>query len=266
MQMVDIEEFFTRAPRPPRVPNKAGLNQFSWNLRYPDAVRFENLIMWAGTTTGPVAPPGTYSVRLLVAGTTRSQVFRVRKDPRSEATDADLQEQFRLLIAIRDRTSEANNTVRLARNMRWNVGDRAGKLPAGPQAEFRQLADEMMREVSAGEEEVYQVRNQSSQDPLNYPIKLNNKIAALAGTVGTGEYRPTKQALEVFTDLSGKLDAQVKALNKAMDDRLPKLNAILRAAGLPELRKSTDEIKPQRPAVRDRGRCKRYEGGDGVVQ
>lgn len=249
MQMVDIEEFFTRPPRPPRVPNRAGLNQFSWNLRYPDAVRFENLIMWAAGTTGPVAPPGTYSVRLTAGAASETQTFRVRKDPRSEATDADLREQFRLLIAIRDKTSEANNTVRLARNMRWNVGDRTGKLTGTQQAEFKRIADEMMTAVSGNEGEIYQVKNQSSQDPLNYPIKLNNKIAALAGTVGTGEYRPTKQAVDVFNELSGKLDAQVKALNKAMDDRLPQLNAILRAAGLPELEKSTEEIKPQRPRV-----------------
>jgi photosystem II stability/assembly factor-like uncharacterized protein len=249
MQQVDIEEFFSRPPRPARVPNRAGLNTFAWDMRYPDAERFDGIIMWAAGTTGPIAPPGTYSVRMTAGGVTETQPFRLRKDPRSEATDADLQEQFRLLIAIRDRTTEANNAVRLARNMRYNVGDRTGKLSAAQQAEFKAIADAMMTAVGQNEGEVYQVKNQSSQDPLNYPIKLNNKIAALAGTVSSGEYRPTKQSREVFTDLAGKLDLQVKAMNKAMDDNLPKLNAILRAAGLPELRKSFEEIKPAKPPV-----------------
>ncbi len=249
MQQVDIEEFFSRPPRPARVPNRAGLNTFSWDMRYPDAERFEGMIMWAAGTQGPIAPPGAYSVKMTVGGSSETQTFRLRKDPRAEATDADLVEQFRLLIAIRDKTTEANNAVRLARNMRFNVGDRTGKLSAAQQAEFKQLADEMMTQVSANEGEVYQVKNQSSQDPLNYPIKLNNKIAALAGTVSSGEYRPTRQSREVFTELSTKLDAQVKAMNKAMDDKLPRLNAMLRAAGLPELRKSFEEIKPQKPAV-----------------
>jgi phage-related minor tail protein len=133
--------------------------------------------------------------------------------------------------------------------MRYNVGDRAGKLSAQQKAEFTKIADEMMGAVTERENEVYQTKNQSSQDPLNYPIRLNNKIAALAGTVGSGEYRPTRQSREVFTDLASRLDQQVKAMNKAMDDNLPRLNAILRAAGLPELRKSTEEIKGQKPAV-----------------
>jgi photosystem II stability/assembly factor-like uncharacterized protein len=249
MENIDFEEFFTRAPRPPRVPNKAGVNTFVWNLRYPDAVRFDRMIMWAAGTTGPVAPPGTYSVRLTTGGDTQTHTFRLRKDPRTEATDAQLVEQFRLLIAIRDKTSEANNAVRMVRNMRWQVGDRAPKLKGQQADEFKQLSEQMIGELSSSEQEVYQVKNQSSQDPLNYPIRLNNQIAALAGTVSSGEYPPTKQAREAFDMLSGQLDAQVKAMRKSMDEKLPRLNAILRAAGLQELKPSTEEIKPERPAV-----------------
>ena len=249
MQMVDIEEFFNRAPRPARVPNKGGLNTFAWDMRYPDAERFDGLIMWSGSTTGPVAPPGSYTVKMTIGGTSQSQMFRIRKDPRSEATDAQLVEQFRLLLAIRDKTTEANNAVRLARNMRFNVADRTGKLTDQQRAEFAAIADKMMGVVTGHENEVYQTKNQSSQDPLNYPIRLNNKIAALAGTVGSGEYPPTKQSVAVFTDLVSRLDAQTKAMHKVMDDNLPRLNAILRAAGLAELRKSTDEIKKEKPPV-----------------
>ena len=72
----DFEVLARTGPRPPRVPNKAGLNTFAWNLRYPDAVRFENLIMWAASTTGPIAPPGTYQVRLRVGGRDANAVVR----------------------------------------------------------------------------------------------------------------------------------------------------------------------------------------------
>ncbi len=126
----DDEDAPRRAPRP-RVANRAGLNTFAWNLRYPDAVTFDNLIMWAANTTGPVAPPGTYSVRLTVnGGDAQAQSFRVRRDPRSTSTDADITEQFKLLIAIRDKTTEANNAVRMVRNMRWQVDERTGQLPS----------------------------------------------------------------------------------------------------------------------------------------
>src|SRR5690606_19826307 len=88
MQMVDLEELFSRPQRPARVPNKQGMNTFAWNMRYPDAVSFDGMIMWAAGTTGPVAPPGTYRVRMTVGGESQSHTFRLLKDPRSDATDA----------------------------------------------------------------------------------------------------------------------------------------------------------------------------------
>lgn len=237
-------------PRPPRVPNKAGLNQFAWNLRYPDAVSFENLIMWAAGTTGPVAPPGTYNVRLTVNdGPAQTATFRVRKDPRSSSTDADILAQFNLLIAIRDKTTEANNAVRTVRNMRAQVDDRTNRLPADKKQEFTGIATGMMSTLSEAEQEAYQVKNESNQDPLNFPIKLNNEIAGVASYVSQGEYRPTKQAYEVFDMLSKELDVHLKAIQSTLASELPKLNAILRAAGLQELKPSTEEIKKQRPAV-----------------
>jgi hypothetical protein len=232
------------------VANKAGLNQFSWNLRYPDAVSFENLIMWAAGTNGPVAPPGAYSVRLTVNdGPAQSFNFRVRKDPRSTSTDADILAQFNLLIAIRDKTTEANNAVRMVRNMRAQVDDRTNRLPADKKQEFNGIATGMMGNLSKAEQEAYQVRNESNQDPLNFPIKLNNEIAGVASYVSQGEYRPTKQAYEVFDMLSKELDVHLKAIQSTLASELPKLNAILRAAGLQELKPSTEEIKRQRPAV-----------------
>jgi len=233
----------------PRAPNQVGMNTFSWNLRYPDAERFTNLIMWAAGTAGPVAPPGTYSVRMTVGTDVQTHPIRVRKDPRSSATEADLQEQFRLLISIRDKVTEANNAVRTVRNMRWQVGDRTDRLSAEQRAQFARLAGTMMDSLTYRENEVYQTRNQSGQDPLNYPIRLNNKIAALSGVVGAGEYRPTQQSREAFTRLSRQLDAELAALKRTLDTSLPALNAILRAAGLPELKPSTEELPPRRGPV-----------------
>ena len=240
---------FGGGARRPRVPNKAGLNMFAWNLRYPDAVTFDNLIMWAGTTNGPVAPPGTYAVRLSAAGESQTQPLTVKKDPRGTATDADLQEQFRLLIAIRDKTSEANNAVRMVRNMRWNVDDRNGKLTGAPAGEFKSIAGTMMTDLTSAEQEVYQTKNESNQDPLNFPIKLNNEIAGVASFVGQGEYRPTKQAYAVLEELKAELATQLQAIKTSMDANLPKLNAILKAAGLEELKPSTEEIKKDKPKV-----------------
>ena len=236
-----------RRPPPPRVPNKAGINTFSWNLRYPDAVDFENRIFWAGGVTGPLAVPGTYAVRMTVNGKSETMPLIVLKDPRVTSTQADLQEQFNFLIKIRDRTSDANNAVRLIRNVKAQLADRARAMPAARASAFKTQSDALVSRLSAIEAEIYQVKNQSGQDPLNYPIRLNNKIAALAGVVGGGDYKPTAQSYAVFNELSAQLDVQLAAMKSALKE-LDAINSTLEAAGLKPVVPSTAEVKPARGA------------------
>ena len=102
-----------RTPTPPRVPNKTGINAFNWNMRYADASTFAGLIMWAGSTQGPTAPPGTYQVRMIMDGTpVATQRFVLKKDPRTKATTADLAAQFAFLVNVRDRTTVFTSATR----------------------------------------------------------------------------------------------------------------------------------------------------------
>jgi photosystem II stability/assembly factor-like uncharacterized protein len=236
------EEGPVRRPPPPRVANKAGLNMFAWNLRYPDPSVFENMILWAGSIAGPVVLPGTYSVRLHVNGQTYTQPLTVVRDPRSKASPADLKEQFDFLMRIREKTSQANDAVKTIRNVKAQLADRSKRIPADKSAAFSSAATELANRLSSIEGEIYQVKNQSSQDPLNYPIKLNNKIAALSGVVGGGDAKPTSQSYVVFNDLSAQLDRQLSAMRDVLAG-LPTINATLTAAGLPPILPSTDEIK-----------------------
>ena len=231
-----------RRPPPPRVANKAGLNTFAWNLRYPDVSTFENMILWAGGVSGPVVLPGTYTVRLNVNGQHYTQPLTVVKDPRSTATDADLREQFDFLMRIHDKTSQANDAVKTIRNVKWQLADRTKRVSGAQAATLSARARELTDRLSSIESEIYQVKNQSGQDPLNYPIKLNNKIAALAGVVGGTDARPTSQSYVVFKELSAQLDAQLAAMRTALGT-LPAFNAQLQSAGLRPIVPSTAEIK-----------------------
>ena len=232
-----------RAPPPARVANKAGLNTFSWNLRYPDASTFENLIMWAAGTQGPVAVPGNYTVRMKVNGATQAQTFRVVKDPRSKATQADLQEQFAFLMKVQGEANKANDAVKLIRNIRSQLTDRAKRMPADKRAAFQSSANALEARLAAAEKEIYQVQNRSGQDPLNYPIRLNNKIAALAGVAASTDARPTNQTVEVFNILSGQLATQLTSIRTALNQSLPALNRDLASATLPPVVESTAEIR-----------------------
>ena len=83
------------------------------------------------------------------------------------------------------------------------------------------------------EAEVYQVKNQSSQDPLNYPIKLNNKLASLNGVVSSAPGAPTAQAVQVFNELSAKLGVQTGKMRTLYASDLAKFNELLKKYGLP---------------------------------
>ncbi|MBA2687979.1 MAG: glycosyl hydrolase, partial [Gemmatimonadaceae bacterium] len=161
-----------RTPPPPRVPDKTGLNSFAWNLYYPELVSFENLIMWAAGTQGAMALPGNYSVRMTVGNAPpQTQSFTLVQDPRSDATQADLVEQFNFLKRIGDRVNEANNAVRTIRNLRAQLVARNTGLSDSQKAELDGVSSGMMTRLGAIEAEIYQVKNQSGQDPLNYPIR-----------------------------------------------------------------------------------------------
>jgi len=220
--------------------NKSGMNSFSWNLRESDASTFNGMIMWAGVTNGPLILPGNYKVRLLVDGTVAGeQTLLVKKDPRSDATAADLVAQYKLLMQIRDRTTDANDAVKTVRYVRQQADSYRGKV--GPDsARYAELVKALDSKISAMEAEIYQVQNQSSQDPLNFPIKVNNQIAALAGVVGSTEARPTRQSQVVFSKLTAELETYLVELRKAYKDLLPPVDEILRKNGHKAI-----EVKPQ---------------------
>lgn len=222
---------FGGPPQEARAPAAAGLNRFSWNLRHADATRFDGMIMWAAGTTGPVAAPGQYTVRLTVGDSVQTRTFRVLTDPRSGVADADVVEQVDFLLKVRDKTTEANDWVRTVRSVRKQIEARlqeAGSRRSG----LERLTRPFLAEIAAAEAEIYQVRNESGQDPLNFPIRLNNKIAALAGVVGSAEGKPTSQSYEVFQILSDSLAIQTRRLETAMSTTLPRINAELGRLGL----------------------------------
>ncbi len=225
-----------------QVPNRAGHNTFKWNLRYPDAVGFKNMIMWSGSTVGPVAPPGTYTVRMTVGDQTETQTVKVLQDPRSNASQADLDEQFRFLIQIRDRASEANNAVRTIRNVKKQLASRQAAA-GGRGSRLTRMATAFVAAIEAVEGEIYQVRNESGQDPLNFPIKVNNQIAALSGVVASAEAKPTVQSYEVYEMLSAELQGYLDRLHGLLGQDLAGINTELERLGMESITPSTVEIE-----------------------
>jgi hypothetical protein len=210
----------------------AGSNRFQWNLRHPGYTDFEGRIFWAAGNQGPQALPGRYTVRLTVDGRTLEQEFEIKMNPRAAAegvTLAELRERFDFSVQIRDRVTEANEAVIRIRRIKEQIAERR---EASDDQRLAALGGEVDGKLSGVEGEIYQVRNRSNQDPLNFPIKLNNKLAALMGVVEGAESRPTDQSYQVFDKLTTELEAELGRLRTILDQDVGRLNALLRELGM----------------------------------
>jgi hypothetical protein len=240
---------------PPRVGTRKGMNRFTWDLRQDGAVVFPGMIMWAAQPQrGPASPPGTYAVRVTALGETKSREFTIGLDPRLAAdgiTEAYLHEQFKLSAEVRDRVTTANTAVIRIRSLRDQVNDRLSKVPERRRAEIQKIANGLLKPLAVVEEEIYQVRNRSGQDPLNYPIRLNNKIAALMGIIESSDNRPTDQTYEVFKELSVELEKQLQQMNATEKVELPRLNAALKRERVDPVDPNAKPTPPpDKPAVK----------------
>jgi photosystem II stability/assembly factor-like uncharacterized protein len=225
----------------PPVPMEVGLNRFVWDTRYPDAVRFEGMILWAGETRGPKLAPGTYQVKLTVDGKTSTQNFEIKADPRVTTTPADYAKQMELGLKIRDKLSETHNAIIQIRDVRKQVEDLLKRVAGQPN--FKAINDAgtaLNKNLTAIEEALYQTKNRSSQDPLNFPIRLNNKLAALAGVVGSAEAAPTAQSYAVYDEVVAQIDAQLQKLAQIMKTDVPAFNQLVRDQNIPAV-----VVKPQ---------------------
>ncbi|MDF2773252.1 MAG: glycosyl hydrolase repeat-containing protein [Geminicoccaceae bacterium] len=219
--------------RPQGPSMAAGVNTHLWDLRHAPAVTFPGMILWGATTNGPMAIPGTYRIRLTVDGKTLTQPVTIRKHPLyTDVTLADLREQLELALQIRDKVSEANNAVIQIRDLKKQTTERLAK---SQDPALKAAGDSLAQHLSQVEEAIYQVRNQSGQDPLNFPIRINNRLATLLRTVTTGDAKPIGAARPIFNDLSAELKVETDRLAKVLADDLVRLNGELRRVGLPEV-------------------------------
>jgi photosystem II stability/assembly factor-like uncharacterized protein len=240
----DDQEGQRRSGGPARVSADSGMNRFIWDMRYSDAATVPGALLWGGTTRGPQAIPGNYRVRLSHGSDTLTQPFEIRMDPRLRVTRSDYEEQFSFLVRIRDKVSAAHEAVNTIREIRKQIEDLKRRVKDQPNEKaigdaVKKLNDKM----TPVEEEIIQTRIKSSQDALNYPIKLNNKLAALTGIVGGADGRPTKQSYDVFEMLSAQLEEQLVKYREIIRKDLPAFNQSVKEQQIPAviLKPKTEE-------------------------
>ena len=229
------------------IPLAGGMQKLDWDLRTTPITSFPGMILWGAGTAGPAVPPGKYTVRLVADGQTLTAPLRVVRNPLlPEVTDADLHAQYQFGRKVRDRTEQANQAVIEIRRVKAQLDDR---LTRSDDAQLRTAAGTLRTNAAGVEENVYQVRNQSGQDPLNFPIKVNNRLANLLAMSERGDGRPTTYMPEIFGILSAELKGYETTLATIWQRDLSAVNVQLVRLGLPAVDPRCTEVKGCKPAM-----------------
>ena len=219
-----------------RLPAEAGMNRFIWDMRYPDAERVPGAVLWGGSVAGPIAVPGIYQVKLTIGEESHIREWEWKKDPRVETSTQELREQFDFLIEVRDKLSEINRAVNQLRRVRAKIDQVSNEIKGRPEAAtVLEEAKKVKAQLTAVEEILIQAKSKSSQDPLNYPVKLDDKIAALATLTAGADARPTDQSRDLFRELADRADAEIVNLKAILESGVPNLNTLLKDAGIPHI-------------------------------
>ncbi|MGA0870376.1 MAG: glycosyl hydrolase, partial [Planctomycetota bacterium] len=214
----------------------AGLQDFRWDMRWPGARAFDDMVLWNRSLSGPLAVPGTYTARLTVGEEVRETTFEIRPDPRTRATEADHVAQWEFLSGVVQKLDDIHRALQEVREVRPALEEFEARLPAGD--DIQPLRDELASirdRMRDAEETLYQTKSQSAQDPLNFPVRLNDKLAGLNRL--SGGFGPTTQQQSVRDELFEKIEAPLGTLRAILDEEIAELDAKARAAGVPAIRR-----------------------------
>jgi photosystem II stability/assembly factor-like uncharacterized protein len=221
-----------------RVKTDPGFHRFIWDLRYPPGTELGFGVLsayWGGGVEGPQVAPGRYQVQLEVDGDVQTREFEVRKDPRIDATQEDLEAQFELLLEIRDKLSAVHDAVLRSRGLREQVDSWKTRLEETGNDELAEEAQQVSEKLVEAEGNLVESRTKGYADSFNYPPKVNSKLASMQGSVSFGDARPPAQQYEVFEHLSGLADQHMATLEAVIESDVAALNQKIVDAKVPAI-------------------------------
>jgi photosystem II stability/assembly factor-like uncharacterized protein len=212
-----------------------GANLFVWNMRYPDAEKVDEMILWWASLNGPTAMPGSYKVSLTKNNIIlEEQNFEILKDPRSTSSSEDIKQQFDFTLSVQEKLTEIHKTLKQVKNTKEQL--KHLKSIINKDEKHKAIIDKikLMEEAIAKiENELYQTKNRSSQDPLNFPIKLNNKLGHLNALISLGDFKPTNQMIAFKTELFHLIDVQLTQMKTIFEKDVNDLNQLVKESDIP---------------------------------
>lgn len=218
---------------------KKGSNSFTWNMKYPDAEGFDGLIMWAANLSGPKAIPGAYKAKLTLNDISKEVDFEILPDPRSSATQGDLLAQFNFMQDVNEKITETHTAIKNIREVKKQLKDLEKRTKGTDDYEpISEMVKQISEEIESIEKTLYQTKNKSGQDPLNFPVRLNNKLSHLNRQVGFGNNKPTDQAQTVKKEMTEAINGELKKWQKVQNESIPELNKVVKERSIDAIKLS----------------------------
>ncbi len=230
---------YTNLTNDAKLDLKKGGNRFVWDMTYPPAEKFDGMVLWSYDLEGPKITPGAYTVRLESKTEKYSATFEVVPDKRSAAKPDDFKAQLEFVQSVGDKITQAHRALKDIRDVRAQLNIIKEKTEKKP--ENKTLLDLIAKTdsiMTGVEKAIYQTQNRSSQDPLNFPVRLNDKLANLMGLNVQGDFPPTRQSQEVREYLFRLTDEQLAKWEAVKKDNLPEINRLFRSLAV-------DLVKPK---------------------
>ena len=204
---------------------KNGGNRLIWDMRYPGFKSFEGMVLYSSPNVGPKATPGKYNIKMTYNDMVFQEEFEIVKDPRVKISQADYQDQLEFLIDVRDEVSRANQQIIDIRRIKNNMSFILDKTKDNN--ELQEMINKYLDDISVVENNIHMTKNQSRQDPLNFGIRINNRIAFLLADSQRGDYPPTDQSKEFFSQVKEELDIEVTNLKAIIEKHSQKIEEYL---------------------------------------
>lgn len=222
-----IKTFSNKNSKNDKLKVEEGLNSFVWNMSYDGAERLPGMILWWASLDGPKAVPGQYKVSLNINDEEQSQNFNILADPRAEGTLADMQKQFLFIKEVNETMDKAHKSIKKIRKIKSQLGAFQKQYKDNENVkDLLEKAKTMSEEFTKIEEALYQTKNRSGQDPLNFPIRLTNKLGHLNSLVSMGDFAPTDQDWVVKNELTQKINKELSAFNTLIDREISAFNKV----------------------------------------
>ncbi|MFM7356939.1 MAG: WD40/YVTN/BNR-like repeat-containing protein [Sediminibacterium sp.] len=231
-----IKTFSRNAKEPAdQLDYNSGMNKFIWDMNYPPGEKTDGMILWNGGIGSVKAAPGNYRARFVIGKDTIWAPFVIKANPNYQLTEADYDAQVEFLLQVRDKFNQVQNSIRDIRMLRSQISDFTSRMDTAGTRDIKKMADTIQQQLTAVEEALYQTKSKSGQDVLNFPIRINDKLAGLYGVAASGYNAPSKQAREAFAELAGQADMEMEKLKKLMTSELTSLNKLINERQLPAI-------------------------------